>query len=144
MFPTVALNQDVFGLRFQNKALQLDLRLGALQLYRKHLVEQYSDRCAFWSLKDISAEQMSRTITIATDGADQEACLLFIFQIKVLSSLSVRIQYKVGNPVEPRGKVPSTTESQPSILLSGEQITSTKAQNSRGLVLRLHSAASHT
>ena len=129
MFPTVALNQDVFGLRFQNKALQLDLRLGALRLYRKHLVEQYSDRCAFWSLKDISAEQMSRTITIATDGADQEACLL---------------QYKVGNPVEPRGKVPSTTESQPSILLSGEQITSTKAQNSRGLVLRLHSAASHT
>lgn len=50
----------------------MDIRLGALRLYRKHLVDQYADRCAFWSIKDISAEQMSRTCTIMTDGADQD------------------------------------------------------------------------
>ena len=54
--------------RFQNKEVSMEVRLGALKLYRKHLVEQYADRCAWWSLKDISGESMSRTMTIMTDG----------------------------------------------------------------------------
>lgn len=62
-------------LRFQDKSLHLDIRLGALKLYRRHLADQYSDRCAFWALKDISGEQMARTMTIMTDGADQDCCL---------------------------------------------------------------------
>ena len=59
--------------RFQNREVEvsMDERLGALKLYRRHLVEQYSDRCAFWSLKDISGEVMSRTVCMCTDGADQ-------------------------------------------------------------------------
>ena len=57
--------------RFQNKEVSMEVRLGASKLYRKHLVEQYADRCAWWSLKDISGEPMSRTMTIVTDGADQ-------------------------------------------------------------------------
>lgn len=43
----------------------------ALKHYRQHITDQYADRCAFWALKDISAELMSRTLTLTTDGADQ-------------------------------------------------------------------------
>ena len=50
----------------------MEIRLGALRLYRQHLVAQYSDRCAFWSLRDLSSEVMAKTITIITDGADQD------------------------------------------------------------------------
>ena len=57
--------------RFQDRTLDMNTRLGALKLYRRHLTEQYSDRCAFWSLKDISGDVSSRTITMITDGADQ-------------------------------------------------------------------------
>ena len=32
---------------------------------------QFADRCSFYALKDISAETMSRTVTMMTDGADQ-------------------------------------------------------------------------
>ena len=60
-------------LRFQDRSLTMDVRLGALRLYRRHLVDQYSDRCAYWALKDVSSEAMSRTLTITTDGADQES-----------------------------------------------------------------------
>ena len=56
----------------------MEVRLGALKLYRKHLVDQYADRCAWWSLKDISGESMSRTMTIITDGADQASHSLFL------------------------------------------------------------------
>ena len=49
----------------------MDLRLGALRLYRKHLVEQYADRCGFWSLRDVSGEAFARMVVIMTDGADQ-------------------------------------------------------------------------
>lgn len=65
----------------------MGVRLGALKLYREHLVAQYSDRCAFWSLKDISGEAFSRVITIMTDGADQEAtiCLASFCDINMSS-----------------------------------------------------------
>ena len=56
----------------------MDVRLGALRLYRRHLVAQYSDRCSFYSLRDISGEAFSRGITIATDGADQDHWFRFI------------------------------------------------------------------
>ena len=46
-------------------------RLEALRLYRTHLVSQYADRCSFWSLKDVAADQLSRVLVLATDGADQ-------------------------------------------------------------------------
>lgn len=58
-------------IRFQDKELNFETRLNALSLYRKHLLDQFSDRCAFYSLRDISADAMSRTITCCTDGADQ-------------------------------------------------------------------------
>ena len=57
--------------RYQDKTLGMDVRLGALKLYREHLVAQYSDRCAYWSLRDISGTEMSRTVVLTTDGADQ-------------------------------------------------------------------------
>ncbi|CAE7889335.1 unnamed protein product [Symbiodinium microadriaticum] len=56
---------------YQDVALPLPVRLGALRLYRRHLVDQYSDRCAIWSLRDISGDVMSRTLTVTSDGADQ-------------------------------------------------------------------------
>ena len=49
----------------------MDIRLGALRLYRKHLLDQYADRCGFWSLRDISGQELSRVVVIMTDGADQ-------------------------------------------------------------------------
>ena len=55
----------------------MTVRLGALKLYRRHLTDQYSDRCAFWALKDISGEEALRTITMITDGADQVVCQKF-------------------------------------------------------------------
>lgn len=73
----VFLKIILFQLRFQNRELSMDVRLGALRLYRQHLVSQYSDRCAFWSLRDISAETFSRCITIMTDGADQDITFVF-------------------------------------------------------------------
>ena len=55
----------------------MDIRLGALKMYRQHLVAQYADRCAYWALKDISADVMAQTLTITTDGADQVPWFLF-------------------------------------------------------------------
>lgn len=49
----------------------MDVRLGALKLYREHLVAQYSDRCAYWALRDVSADQLTKIAVITTDGADQ-------------------------------------------------------------------------
>lgn len=47
-------------------------RMNALKVYQQHVTDQYADRCAFWSLKDISGELMSRTVTLTTNGADQD------------------------------------------------------------------------
>ena len=58
-------------MRYQNRDLGMDVRLGALRLYRRHLLEQYADRCGFWSLRDVSGEEFSRLVCIMTDGADQ-------------------------------------------------------------------------
>ena len=72
---TKGFDASVFStikLRFQDRTISMDVRLGALRLYRKHLVDQYSDRCAFWALKDVSCEAMSKTVTLSTDGADQD------------------------------------------------------------------------
>ena len=49
----------------------MDIRLGALKLYRSHLTSQYSDRCGYWALRDISGDAMTRVVVISTDGADQ-------------------------------------------------------------------------
>ena len=49
----------------------MSIRLGALRLYRQHLIDQYADRCALWSLRDVSSDAFARTVTIVTDGADQ-------------------------------------------------------------------------
>ena len=57
--------------RYQNRNLAMGDRLEALRLYRTHLVSQYADRCSFWSLKDVAADQLSRVLVLATDGADQ-------------------------------------------------------------------------
>lgn len=64
-------------LRYQDRTLSMDIRLGALKLYRQHLVAQYADRCAYWALKDISSDVMAQTITITTDGADQVPWFFF-------------------------------------------------------------------
>lgn len=58
-------------IRYSDRSVPLETRLGALKLYRAHLVSQYSDRCSFWSLRDLSADHLSRTVTLITDGADQ-------------------------------------------------------------------------
>lgn len=61
----------------------MNIRLGALKCYREHLVSQYSDRCALWSLKDVSTDLLSRCVTLAVDGADQATWItwahLFVF-----------------------------------------------------------------
>lgn len=74
--------------RFQDKTVSLDVRLGALRLYRAHLVSQYADRCAYWALKDISSEVMAQTITITTDGADQVSHLLLHPILLIFSTLA--------------------------------------------------------
>jgi len=53
----------------------MESRLNALKLYRAHLMSQYADRCAVWSLRDISGPEMSRTAVCITDGADQATCI---------------------------------------------------------------------
>ena len=57
----------------------MDQRLGALKLYRSHLVSQYADRCSVWALKDLSADVLTRTLTLATDGADQASGPVCVF-----------------------------------------------------------------
>lgn len=63
--------------RYQDRELDMGIRLGALRMYRSHLIDQYSDRCCFWSLRDLSCDLMSRTVTVVTDGADQAPVLKF-------------------------------------------------------------------
>ena len=49
----------------------MDIRLGALKLYRQHLLSQYADRCGLWSLKAASGDSFSGVLCIMTDGMDQ-------------------------------------------------------------------------
>ena len=57
--------------RFQDRQVPMDVRLGALKLYRRHLLDQYADRCGVWAMRDISGEEMGRCVIMVTDGADQ-------------------------------------------------------------------------
>ena len=82
-------------LRFQCKTAPMDVRLGALKLYRRHLVEQYSDRCAWWALRDVSGDQMSRTMTIITDGADQDFRLCFLYVVSLSFIGNVQFQLTI-------------------------------------------------
>ena len=49
----------------------MNVRLGALKLYKEHLTAQYTDRVAYWGLRDISGDALSRVAVLSTDGADQ-------------------------------------------------------------------------
>lgn len=72
--------------RFTDRSVTMEKRLGALRLYRQHLVAQYADRCAFWSLKDISMDMMAQTVAIITDGADQVHCFSFnVCEVRAIS-----------------------------------------------------------
>ena len=53
-----------------NKGLTFDQKLGAVQMYRKHLYDQFCDRSICWQLQAASPER-STALTIALDGLDQ-------------------------------------------------------------------------
>lgn len=57
----------------------MNVRLGALKLYRRHLLDQYADRCGVWATRDISGEEMGRCVIMVTDGADQVSKLSLYF-----------------------------------------------------------------
>lgn len=70
--------------RFQDREAPMDIRLGALKLYRRHLVDQYADRCGVWAIRDISGEEMGRCVLMVTDGADQDSSIIhyrFLFVV---------------------------------------------------------------
>ena len=54
-----------------NKRLTFDQKLGALQLYRSHLHDQFCDRTICWRLQSESADTSTDLVAIATDGLDQ-------------------------------------------------------------------------
>ena len=54
-----------------NKALSFDQKLGALQLYRSHLHDQFCDRSICWRLQSEGADPSTDLLVIATDGLDQ-------------------------------------------------------------------------
>ena len=54
-----------------NKALSFDQKLGALQLYRAHLHDQFCDRSICWRLQSEGADPSTDLLVIATDGLDQ-------------------------------------------------------------------------
>ena len=125
--------------RFQNKEVSMEVRLGALKLYRKHLVEQYADRCAWWSLKDISGESMSRTMTIMTDGADQVpwANVLPYYSL-ILSHLKSEGEMLCDLgffPVQSAGKVPNPTRPFTTVVLPCKQAAAPEVEDSRFVVL---------
>jgi hypothetical protein len=74
----------------------MESRLNALKLYRAHLMSQYADRCAVWSLHDISGPEMSRTAVCITDGADQATSIskqdLFIWYFSFFDQTSKTIK----------------------------------------------------
>lgn len=125
--------------RFQNKEVSMEVRLGALKLYRKHLVEQYADRCAWWSLKDISGESMSRTMTIMTDGADQVPWANVLpYYSWILSHLKSEGEMPCDLgffPVQSAGKVPNPTRPFTTVMLPCKQAAAPEVEDSRFVVL---------
>ncbi len=139
----------------------MDVRLGALRLYRKHLVDQYADRCSFWCLKDISCEQMSRTITISTDGADQatwehliyasERCFSDIYFLMLmvrflLSSIlgffhSLNILCVYLYVVPSSGQISNTKRPSTALIIQSKQTSASQTQNPWSLVFWSHITA---
>lgn len=54
-----------------NKALTFDQKLGALEMYRAHLHDQFCDRTICWRMQAESADPSTDVLCIATDGLDQ-------------------------------------------------------------------------
>ena len=54
-----------------DKGLSFDQKLGALQLYRAHLHDQFCDRTVCWRLQSESADPSTDVLAICTDGLDQ-------------------------------------------------------------------------
>ena len=51
------------------KALSMEVKLGAVLRYRQHLSDVYSDRCHCWALQELSGE--GDCVVIMSDGMDQ-------------------------------------------------------------------------
>lgn len=133
--------RDSISQRFQNRATPMDIRLGALRLYRQHLVSQYSDRCAFWSLRDISSETFSRTITIITDGADQELWFRFgsflcIIAFVILSYRSWGLGWQENVVSFSQGQIHGAPAPATAHLLQGFETATPQDQNPRMLGFR--------
>ena len=47
-----------------------------MKLYRSHLVEQYSDRCALWAVKDAAADPQSASTEIVLLCASERSLVL--------------------------------------------------------------------
>ena len=54
-----------------DQSLSMEVRLGAIIEYRRHLASQYSDRCIIWNLQELSFDPLSDCIVCQTDGMDQ-------------------------------------------------------------------------
>ncbi|CAK9115722.1 unnamed protein product [Durusdinium trenchii] len=52
-------------------SLSMEARLGTLTKYRRHLADQYSDRCILWSLQEAACDPQSDLVIMCTDGMDQ-------------------------------------------------------------------------
>ena len=53
------------------KAASLEQKLATVLQYRKHLSDQYADRCICWTLQELACDSMSDLLVIQVDGADQ-------------------------------------------------------------------------
>ena len=60
-----------FTSQLRDKTCALDVRLGAVKLYRSHLHDQYVDRGSQWTLCPISSDHRSRSLLIVADGLDR-------------------------------------------------------------------------
>ena len=49
----------------------MNQKLGSLQLYRRHLYDQFCDRTVIWKLQQESADPHTDFLIISTDGLDQ-------------------------------------------------------------------------
>lgn len=85
-------------MRFNDGSLSASVRLGALKAYRRHLTEQFADRCAFWALKSVSGDPDSGVLVIMTDGADQA-------KFALPRDPGLRSAYRVSNLFRPRCKI---------------------------------------
>lgn len=57
--------------QLRDKGASLELRLGAVRLYRDHLHDQFVDRSSLWATSSISKDHDSDTLVLVTDGMDQ-------------------------------------------------------------------------